>query len=492
MNFTYWTGYSKRRNSTAKPATTGTDAACVLKEDTSITAPTIKLQGHTFFNVTYGYIADFGRYYFIRDIRTVGSVTEINLVVDVLATYKADILASTQYVCYSANAAKTWLSDTRIPLSKLSTVSRQGESTSGIFYTTGFYVLTVNGKNGCVAYCMAASMLDQLIQSVDTWRDNSIQGILTGSTGGVTYDWSTPEDCLESLGKMMAQGDVVGNAYANAPSCIRSCIWVPFDATAFDTGTAQNIYLGEYDTGVPAFRCKTGAVVFSKSITIPWQHTDWRRGICEELYLYLPFVGNIHLSSDSLTHASTLDIQISLSATDGTVCYRVSDGTYTIGTYGGSCCANYPIGINQQASAGQILQSGISGIEKQFAAAINSSISPISMGAVAANEMFQLAISSYDIINTTYSTNPSTIGSFGGGAGVGVGVSVITLTSVSHETIVTPATMAATMGRPTMEPMSLSTLTGYCQCANGHISAAAQADELNALDEFINTGFYIE
>ena len=491
MNFTYWTGYSKRRNSTAKPTGTGTDVACTLLDDTNISTPRIRLRGHTFFNVTYGYISDFGRYYFVTDISTVGTDTEILLTCDVLATFKSDILASTQYVCYSANAAKTWLVDTRIPLSKQSTVSRTGVSTSGMFYANGFFVLTVNGKNGCVAYCMAASMLDQLIQSVDTWRDNSIQGILTGATGGVSYQWGTVEECLESVGKMMIQGDVVGNAYANAPSCIRSCIWVPFDATAFDIGSPQNIYLGEYDTGVSAYQCKTGAVVFTPSISIPWQHNDWRRGVCEDLYLYLPFAGNIHLSADSLTHASALDIQVSISATDGTVCYRVSDGTYTIGTYGGSCCANYPIGINQQASAGQIIQTGIAGVEKQLSAAVNSSISPVSMAGAAASEMFGLAVSAYNVVNTAYSTNPSTIGSFGGGAGVGVGVTYITLTSVSHETIVTPDAMAATMGRPAMESMSLSGLTGFCQCANAHVAAPAQTHELDAIDTFLNNGFYI-
>lgn len=492
MNVEFWANFSKRRISLARPGAAGTTKTCVLKDDTSITTPTISLAGHAYFSYNYAYISDFGRYYYVNEIKTIGPNTEISLVCDVLATYKDSILASTQYITYSANASKTWLADTRIPLSKNATVTRDGASTSGIFYTTGFFVLTVNGKNGCAAYIMSSGALAQLIQSVDQWKNDSISGVLTGQTGGVTYDWTTTEKCLESLGKMMTQTDIVGNAYANAPSCIRSCIWVPFDATAFDVGSAQNVFLGEFDTGVSAFRCRTGPVVFSKSVNIPWQHSDWRRGVCEDLYMYLPFAGCVHLSADSLIHASTIDIQISISATDGTVCYRLSDGNYTIGTYGGSCAANYPIGINQQASAGQILQTGVAGIEKQLSAGVQSSISPLSAASAAAASLFEGVVTAYNVMDVAFSTNPSTIGSFGGGAGAGLGNTLITIASVSHDTIISPSDMAATMGRPAMEPMSLANLTGFCQCANAHLAMNGTADEKNAVDTFLNSGIYIE
>ena len=48
------------------------------------------------------------------------------------------------------------------------------------------------------------------------------------------------------------------------------------------------------------------------------------------------------------------------------------------------------------------------------------------------------------------------------------------------------------MGLPTMKPISLSTLTGFCQCANAHVEAPAQASELDAIDRYLNSGFYIE
>jgi hypothetical protein len=53
--------------------------------------------------------------------------------------------------------------------------------------------------------------------------------------------------------------------------------------------------------------------------------------------------------------------------------------------------------------------------------------------------------------------------------------------------------MQQTMGLPTMKPMALSGCSGYCQCANAHVAATgAEAQELDEIDAYLNSGFYIE
>lgn len=489
----YFANISKKRNSTLQGTFT-TSYDVVLKAPTSLDRPTFLVSAAVF---DYNAAKWGDRYYFIDDIVSVrNGQWEVSCVLDVLATYKADILASTQYITYSANAANTWLPDTRIPLLKSTSVQKDAVNIP-YFTTSGFWVLTVNGKNGCVAYIINnRAQLDALISSVNTWRDDGITSILNGSAGGVTYTWSATDLDVnfESLGKMLIQTGVVGNAYANAPQNLRSCIWVPLVSSYFhDTSSTGSIYLGEFDTGVGAHKCAVGAIHTQLTVNIPWQHNDWRRGVCEDVYLYLPFAGLIRLAADAIAHASSLSIYVSVSATDGTVCYRVTDGTaYTLGTYGGSCAANYAIGINQQASAGQILQSGLDGVEKQLTAAVNSSISPVSAAGVAGMELYQAARTSYDIANTSYSCTPTTLGSFGGGAGLGLGITRIEIYTVSHDTAVAPSAMATTMGRPLMKAESLSGHTGFTQCANAHVAASAQAQELDAIDAYLNSGFFIE
>ena len=490
---------SKRRNSTKQPL--DTDLADVrsvdLKDTTSYDAPTFLLTGN---DLADNYLKWGNRYYFINDVRSVRhNLMEVDCVLDVLATYKSEILASTQYVCYSASATgnATWLADTRIPVLKETEIDSEYTDIDTLFNAGGFYVLSVVGTTGCETFAVTEAQLSALIANAQNWRITSqnaiISSIPTAPTGSATEASAIDalSGFLRSLESAAVQSDFVGNAYAQAPSCIRSCIWVPFLPAAFEQGSPKTISLGEFDTGVTAKTIKTSPATGYKSLSIPWFHNDWRRAYCESVYLYLPLVGIIQLSADSITNATGIIVKYSATASDGCVCYEVVAGGQTIGTYGGQVSSNYPIGINQQASAGEIAQSVMAGADKMVSTAVNSTISPVSMAAVAGAVALEGVNAAYQTADVAASTHMSCIGGIGGGAGVGLSLNV-TCYTVNHETIVTPSDMAATMGRPVMKPMSLSGLTGYCQCANAHVAAPAQASELDALDYYLNSGFYIE
>ena len=485
----YCGSFSKRRNSTLQPAAADVpnSFSVLLKSPTSLHTPTFKISAASF---DYNYIKWDNRYYFVTDVVSLNNgLWEVSAVIDVLATYKADILASTQYVCYSSDNPSTWLPDTRIPVLKSTSISSNSASMGSLFNTSGFYVLSFVGKNGCELVCVNKSTLASLIVDLQTWQDDGINAIVNDDMS-LGYDFSTVETALESLGKMSIQTGFVGNAYANAPACIRSCIWVPFSLAAF-SGASKRIYLGDYDTTQAGFELNANPTTGSISINIPWTYSDWRRAVCEDVYLYLPLVGLVSLSADSMTHTNIITIEYSATGTDGVICYRVRTGAEIIGTYGGQCSANYPIGINQQASAGQLMQSIISGGEKMVNAAINSSLSPVSAAGAAAGVAFQGAVAAYNTIDLSMTKNLTCIGGIGGGAGVGLSLDA-TCYVVTHPTAVNPSTMGATMGLPTMKTRSLTGLTGFCQCANAHVAAAAEAEELDAIDSYLNSGFYIE
>lgn len=484
----YFANVSKKRNSTYR-GTFAVSYDCNLKAPTSLDRPTFLVSADT---MDYNAAKWGDRYYFIDDVVSVrNGQWEVSCVLDVLATYKTEITASTQFVTYSSYRTSEWLTDTRVPILDFPHVETSSE-TIPLFNATGFYCLTVNGVSGCNVFIVDAAKITTLISNVNSWQHDGIEGIFNGSTMGITYDWSSPEKATESFAKMATQTGFIGNAYSNAPQMIRSCIWVPFLPATFSEAGLYNLYLGNWDTGVDAYKCKTSPVVNYVTITLPWTYTDWRRSTCENVYLYLPFVGMINLSSSELAGSTTLTIIYSATATDGVICYQVTTDTgLLVGTYGGSCCANYPIGINQQASAGAITQTVLSGVEKMLTNGINSSLSPVSAASVAAANILAGVQTGYDIQNVAHSTNPSCIGSFGGGAGVGLSLSA-RVNIVSKYSGTDPSNMVSTMGYPTMQPMSLSGLTGFCQCANAHVAAAAQATELDAIDSYLNTGFFIE
>ena len=485
----YFANVSKKRNSTYR-GTFNVSYDCVLKAPTSLDRPIFLVSAAT---MDYNAAKYGDRYYFIDDVVSVRQGQwEVSCILDVLATYKTEIQASTQFVTYSSSMTSEWLTDPRIPVeTAVPFIDKKNKSFTNLFSSIGFYVLTVNGKDGCIAYCVDILQIMTLISNVNTWKNDGINAIMSGGDQHFVYDFSSPEGAIEAFSKISLQTGFIGNAYANAPQMIRSCIWVPFNRSTFEEGNLEHIYLGEFDTGVQAKRCKTDPETDFIKVDIPWKYSDWRRSTCETVYLYLPFVGNISLSSDEISGSTELAINYSATATDGVICYQVNADSLIVGTYGGSCCANYPIGINQQASAGAIAQTAFSGAEKMVSMAINSSLSPASMAGVVAGESLAGIQTAYDIQNVRHSTNPSCIGAFSGGAGAGLSLDAfVCLTSC--RTSCDPIDMVATMGYPTMKPMSLSGLSGFCQCANAHVAAAAQARELDAIDTYLNTGFFIE
>ncbi len=523
--------FSKKRNSTKRPTTELSDTRTVkLKQTTSLDAPTFILTGNNF---NWNYAQYGSRYYFITDIRSLhNNESEIECVLDPLATGKDYILGSTQYVCYSSQAGDSWLADTRIPVLKSTTASKSNASLPFI-NSQGFYVLSVvggdTGVGGCEVFAVNKSTLNELIQNVATWSGDDITDIMQGVTinppsytppqtyvpgaqatngecfadlisslknmvDSIGYTAKSVQDSANDIMKKIQEASTktgfLGNAFANAPNCIRSCIWVPFDLAAF-TGGSGTIYLGKYNTTKAGFKVNPTPTSGSITVSIPWSFNDWRRGLCEDVYLYLPFVGMVAYSADSLTNVSSITVKYSVTATDGNICYEVIAGNEILGTYGGNACTNYPIGINQQASAGEVFTALVGGVQKTVSAAVESSISPLSAGAAIGKMAIEIGLAAYDVKNVQSSTHFSCVGGIGGGAGVGLDLSVSCYV-VSHNTVVNPSDMKDTMGLPTMKPLQLSSLTGYCQCANAHVEAPLMAYELDAIDAYLNSGFFIE
>ena len=493
MSHTIYVGkIAKRRNSTYQP-TLNTSFDVLLKSPTSLHTPTFTINAASF---DYNYIKWGDRYYFVTDVVSRNnSLWEVSAVCDVLATYKADIIASTQFVSYSSQSGGAWLADTRIPILKDATVATASSTMNFLFNTTGFYVLSTIGKNGCDLWAIDRSRLGVLLDRVNDWSDDLIDDIVAGNypwsnppQQAVTYDWDNAPE--ESLAQMNMLTGFCGNAYSSAPDCIRSCIWVPFFATFFTGIGSDEIMLGQFKTGVTTFKCSSEPAVRTASVSIPWQFSDWRRAVCEEVYLYLPLVGLVSIPSDEIIKESSIDVTWSATATDGCIAYLVKAGNQVIGTYGANCSVNYPLGISQQASAGEIVQTAVPAIEKTVSSGIKAVANP-SVKSIA-GAIGSAAGAAYDIANVALTRYNSCIGGIGGGAGTGLSLD-LTCFTVAHDTVVAPATMGATMGLPTMKPLTLSTLTGYCQCANAHVGAnGAEAQELDEIDGYLNSGFYIE
>lgn len=127
----------------------------VFKEETSLLNPTIIINGvsnassytiEDIGNSNYFYIPKVNRYYFITDITMMsGGRVAISGKVDVLMSFKTDIIGSTQLIVRQEKKTNNYLIDTDIPLSSKKQVIEHefGNSISD----SGYYVLAVNGGN---------------------------------------------------------------------------------------------------------------------------------------------------------------------------------------------------------------------------------------------------------------------------------------------------------------------------------------------------------
>lgn len=483
---------AKKRENSTKQLTMSATHNCTLKNGCSLLHPTLLLEIETNTFPTYTAFKIENRYYRIIDIRAVrANLFEIDGLIDVLATYRADILASSLFVSYSSSGTAK-LADNRIPVLKDAISVRQATSLS-LFDDNhnGCYILTVVGRNGCATYRVSQATLTLLIHDLQTWVDDQALAIKAAAT-----------DDFVGVSKSLVDMGVVGNTFQLAPQCIRNCVWTPFKGSELG-GSLSTIYLGNYEcksSGGPlqGYLLPYSLYMDAVTVNIPWHYNDWRRGYCEDIYLYLPLVGMVQLSSDSILDESTITVKYAITPADGSVVYEVLCGNQIIGTYGGSCAGQYPIGINQFTSAGQNINSMSGGISKSVGSAIVGGklgkklggTVGMAGGAIASAAGSGISMG-YHLTDTAYTTNMTCIGGVGGGAGGGLDLQ-LSCYSVYHNTVVNPSDMQATMGLPTMKPMSLANLTGYCQCANAHIDANATETELEILDEYINSGFFIE
>lgn len=127
----------------------------IFKEDISLLNPTIIINGVS--NASSYTIEDIGtsnyfsipkvnRYYFITDITMMsGGRVAITGKVDVLMSFKTDILGSTQLIVRQEKKTNNYLIDTDIPLSSKKQVIEYefGDSITD----SGYYILAVNGGN---------------------------------------------------------------------------------------------------------------------------------------------------------------------------------------------------------------------------------------------------------------------------------------------------------------------------------------------------------
>lgn len=481
----YFGNVAKRKNSTLQG--TITNAYNVLfKNPCSLDNPVLTLKHSGDFNYNAAKYTSGSQtyYYFVVDKKSLNNdLWEVSLELDALATHKTEVLATDAYVLYDS-VSNTEIVDNRIPMKTTATV-HANTSACPFVPDGGCYILSLTGiEDSTGVYKVSSGELAGLMDDLSNIWDNLFNyagapskpspptytsDYLQNLSSAFEYfcdmcSWSV-EYFKQAVSSFFGSGHISEN--------IRDCKYIPFNVGI--TGGAIPIYLGTFGTQSSFSKIITDTVHRTATVSIPWQVPagDFRRrSPYSELYIYLPYIGMTKLSSECLANQSSITVAYTLSILDGSMICTVSSGSEILGQYSTNVSAAVPVGV-----------SNVSPVKS--AAALIGGVAAAVAGAPAAAGMAALQF------GDSVTPNFTTIGGLDGVAAKATNQN-ITCYCVFHDTIVAPNTGIATIGAPTMKVKSLSSLTGYCQCMDGHVIVDADLPIMEKLDEFINSGFFIE
>lgn len=469
MNATFY-NFSKRVNSTKVPdaSVSGTTYNVVYKMPTSRRTPTIRINADAF---NFNYCLMEGKYYFVTDVVSVrNDLWDVNLSIDVLGSYRSEIRATTSYVMYDT-AENTEIVDSRLAIEATPTVeSAQTEITQ--LDGDGVYALCVVGK-----------------YSTDTWiipDTTALLDIIDLRALGILTPQLPPTQpsvieqikvSIEYLNEVFTQLLSSGKA----PDCIRSCRWIPWNLSG-DSQT-DPIFLGNFQTNVSGSRVETPNVLFTYQVSIPWQANDWRRlSPYTEVYLYLPFIGIVNIPSATIKDYARLTVEYCVSKMTGELTVIVAggdSGLHPIGVYQGNSGTPVPFGNSNITPAAR--STGLI----QAAGAVGA----IASGGITAGAAGLVGLMS-GMSNMMVGV-PSTVGTASGGTDAGLPRYIECIT-VFHDTNVQPNSVASSIGTPTFAQKTLSSVSGYLQCHEASVQGVAMYDDYEAINNYLNTGVFIE
>ena len=464
---------SKRKNSTFRPAFQ-TPVNVLLKEGTTDTAPQFLLNADQAPDANYAIWGSW--YYFIENIvYERNNLYRIICSLDVLATYKNQIAATTAFVAYD-DSANTELVDNRLSLKTTKTVSNSGRVYFDTLGSGACIIVTLTGKNTAAAYAMDVSTASSLLDSITNWLDQA--NVLPIPPVQTFPDvMSAIQVLCENLVKVGRQLIATGRA----PQSIQSAVAVPYPVGEV-FGSSHRVYLGDYDTGISAKRVMlTASISDEAAVSIPWQATDWRRNApYHEIYLYLPYVGVVQLSPSDLIGVNEIWVQSQTHCISGDTIIRVNAGGDVLMQYSVKLATPYAIGssnVTPMQGAMTIL-SAVGG-----AAAVAGS------GGAAAIAAGSGAIAG--IMNNLQPTL-STVGGAVGGASILSTLAFAQIITIFHDTNVEPSSVSGAIGTPTMAAKSLGSVSGYCECRCASVSAPAERAVLDQINAYLNSGFFME
>lgn len=448
-----YSGFQKKPNSTKQPSG-GTSKTVRLKDNCSVLNPVFLLNGY---DLSHNYVKWGSRYYYIDDIVIVANdLAEYHCSTDALATFKADIGASSQYILRSAAASNGRIVDNYYP-AKAQNTHEAVTITSPFDKNNGSFVIGIQGKGaaangGAVTYYAGSAaaikaLVNYMLDSPSTYDVSEI------STQLLT--------CI-----------------FNPMQFIVSCMWFPFTVPVTNGDVTVGWWQVTGSSLRPVASLEWGT---NLSVSIPKHPKAASRG----QYLNLPPYsryrleagqwGIIPLDNFNLMDASSLDLDYKVDIMTGTgrlnVKYRdklIYESIYTA-----------QIGVPIQLGQNVLNQGALTGAAGGALNTIKAAVTGDAVG------MFFSGLGAIGDAAAVSQPVPSMMGSNGT-------MSFNNIFGIMADFLDVADDNNTENGRPLCEVRTVSSLSGYMLCEKADLDTAASPSEKAEIISALNGGFYYE
>lgn len=467
--------FKKERNSTKIPDTADFVLDCILKEPFTLENLTLILKTQFPLNsVNYCYIDKFKSYYFITGWAFDSGRWFATCSIDALASFRADILATTQYVTRSSTEFDPYLPDASYPTSTIHTEDHVLQNTWDFEEGGTFIIGVVSGKRGTTNDAMGVALY-----AFDRQQFSAFKNALLGS---ISWLNTTTDEVSDNLAKMLV----------NPVEYITFCKWFPFDKKYIQLRTAvTKMPFGWWELNVECDNVQSQGLTFIK--TMPYE--DHPQALDRGIFLrqspyttitlaYPPFGRFVLPPEKFLLGDKKIHIKIIIDYTTGTgTMYVDKNSDFQANIIVVNCQIGVDIALaqimfNRNASmedvlfstsvyvASDVLKNASAGADFStiIASAGNGILSSIS------GAMSQMQVKGTQGSATEYHEKASVTYLFA------------LLVQEDRERI----------GRPCCKKLPLQTLRGFVMCKNAHCPINGPIGLQEEVENYLNNGVYIE
>lgn len=450
MQITLYSGISKRRNSTALPTGSGTNLEVYLKEATSIMTPIFILEGD-YVTSGYNYAYFNNRYYWINDIVSVhNNLTELHCEIDVLATYRLNIMASTAFIAYAATAHNAQIIDPRI--SQITYQRTYHSNSAGAMFAS----------NGCI-----------VLQYISGSSNDTVGG---GVCADAMYSSSLAALTEELYTAGSSIWDNLVKQAGSVSDCLAAAVYLPIDIDEVGSGSFRAAMIGDYQSTYGVGKPITSRFwTKTTQVSIPWPVSDFRKSYCD-ISVSLPYAGVVKVSPADVYNDTSIDVICIVDKLTGKGLYYLGHNTEDVRPF---------MSIPFQCGASIAMSS----YQNNILGGVQSAISTIAGTVATGNPLVALTgavATASDIAQLT----PSIIGQNTGAISFS---RYIDLVLNYRPTAVEPSNINDVLGRPYMAVNALSGFSGYIQTKDfSLIAGLATGMEKERVNELMDSGVYLE